>query len=64
MAFGLAGKARATSLGMARLPLALIKHPIAGETLPVIHSRADDVFQELLAKLQATHMAAPAAAEA
>jgi hypothetical protein len=30
------------NLGMPDLPLAIIKHPIGGESLAVIHQRADD----------------------
>ena len=47
-AFATAGKARAASLGMPRVPIVLIEHPIAGEPLPVVYSRADAVFEQIV----------------
>jgi len=32
------------SLGMPDLPLVIIKHPIGGEAMSVIHQRADDAL--------------------
>ena len=36
------------NLGMPDLPLAIIKHPIGGESLAVIRQRADDAFEQVI----------------
>jgi hypothetical protein len=36
------------NLGMPDLPLAIIKHPIGGESLAVIHQRADDALAQVI----------------
>lgn len=36
------------NLGMPNLPLAIIKHPIGGESLAVIHQRADDALAQVI----------------
>ena len=36
------------NLGMPDLPLAIIKHPIGGESLAVIHQRAEDALEQVI----------------
>jgi hypothetical protein len=42
------------NLGMPDLPLVIIKHPIGGEPLSVIHQRADDALAQVVRGLTAT----------
>jgi len=42
------------SLGMPDLPLAIIKHPIGGEALSVIHERAEDALAQIISALTGT----------
>ena len=51
------------NLGMPDLPLAIIKHPIGGESLAVIHQRAEDALPQVIRALTgdaATHPASTA----
>jgi hypothetical protein len=50
------------NLGMPDLPLAIIKHPIGGESLAVIHQRAEDALPQLIRAL--TGEAVPRSASA
>src|SRR5262249_33868549 len=56
------------NLGMPDLPLAIIKHPIGGESRAVIHQRADDAVAQVIRALTgdaSTHQGrAPASADA
>jgi hypothetical protein len=50
------------NLGMADLPLVIIRHPIGGESSSVIHQRADDALTQIIAAL--TGVSGPAASPA
>lgn len=41
----------AKNLGMPDLPLVIIKHPIGGEPLSVIHQRAEDALVQVIRAL-------------
>jgi hypothetical protein len=44
----------AKNLGMPDLPLVIIKHPIGGESLTVIHERAGDALPQVIKALTRT----------
>jgi len=48
------------NLGMPDLPLAIIKHPIGGESLTVIHQRAEDALPQVIRGLTSDPAARPA----
>ena len=50
------------NLGMPDLPLAIIKHPIGGESLAVIHQRADDALAQVIRGLTGDAATRPAGA--
>jgi hypothetical protein len=50
------------NLGMPDLPLAIIKHPIGGESLAVIHQRAEDAFPQVIRGLMGDAATRPASA--
>jgi hypothetical protein len=50
------------NLGMPNLPLAIIKHPIGGESLAVIHQRAEDALPQIVRGLTGDIAARPAGA--
>ena len=47
------------NLGMPDLPLAIIKHPIGGESLAVIHQRAEDALPQVIRALTGDPAARP-----
>jgi hypothetical protein len=50
------------NLGMPDLPLAIIEHPIGGESLAVIHQRADDALAQVIRGLTGDAATRPAGA--
>jgi hypothetical protein len=50
------------NLGMPNLPLAIIKHPIGGESLAVIHQRAEDALPQIIRGLTGDTAARPSGA--
>ncbi len=50
------------NLGMPDLPLAVIKHPIGGESLAVIHQRAEDALPQVIRALTGEAATRPASA--
>jgi hypothetical protein len=50
------------NLGMPDLPLAIIKHPIGGESLAVIHQRAEDALPQIIRGLTGDVASRPAGA--
>jgi hypothetical protein len=50
------------NLGMPDLPLAIIKHPIGGESLAVIHQRAEDALPQIIRGLTGDIATRPAGA--
>jgi len=48
------------NLGMPDLPLAIIKHPIGGESLAIIHQRAEDALPQVIRGLTGDPAACPA----
>jgi hypothetical protein len=52
------------NLGMPDLPLAIIKHPIGGESLAVIHQRAEDARPQVIRALTGESATRPASAAA
>ncbi len=50
------------NLGMPDLPLAIIKHPIGGESLAVIHQRAEDALPQIIRGLTGDIAARPSGA--